>query len=50
MIFCARQLQQKSKEQQKPLFVVFYNLEKAFDTVPKAAMWMALKCYGQTDP
>lgn len=46
MIFCARQLQEKCREQQKPLFLVFYDLEKAFDTVPRDAMWMVLKRFG----
>ena len=49
MIFCARQLQEKSREQQKPLFLVFYDLEKAFDLVPRAAMWMVLKRFGCPD-
>jgi len=34
MIFCARQLQERSKEQQRPLYFIFYDLEKAFDSVP----------------
>ena len=49
MIFCARQLQEKSREEQKPLFLVFYDLEKAFDTVPRPAMWMVLKRFGCPD-
>lgn len=49
MIFCARQLQEKSREQQKPLFIVFYDLEKAFDRVPRAAMWRVLKRFGCPD-
>ncbi|XP_076031090.1 uncharacterized protein LOC143019336 [Oratosquilla oratoria] len=46
MIFCSRQLQEKSREQQKPLFIVFYDLENAFDRVPRAAMWRVLKRFG----
>ena len=49
MIFCARQLQEKSREQQKSLFLVFYDLEKAFDTVPRSAMWKVLKRFGCPD-
>ena len=49
MIFCARQLQEKSREQQKPLFLEFSDLEKAFDTVPRPAMWMVLKPLGCPD-
>ncbi|XP_049835016.1 uncharacterized protein LOC126278782 [Schistocerca gregaria] len=45
MIFCA-QLQEKCREQQKPLLLGFYHLEKAFDTVPREAMWMVLKRFG----
>ena len=46
MIVCARQIQGKSREQQKPLFFVFYDLEKAFDKVPRTAMWMVLRRLG----
>ena len=46
MIFCARQLQEKSREQQRPLFMVFYDLEKAFDCVPRDAMWSVLQRFG----
>lgn len=41
-----RQLQEKCREQMKPLFLVFYDLEKAFDTVPRNAMWMVLRRFG----
>lgn len=50
MIFCARQLQEKCREQQKPLLFVFYDLEKAFDTVPRQAMWMVLSRFGCPEP
>ena len=46
MIFCARQIQEKGREQQKPLFFVFYDLEKAFDKVPRTAMSMVLRRLG----
>ena len=46
MIFCARQVQEKSREQQKPRFFFFYDLEKAFDEVPRTAMWMVLRWLG----
>ena len=46
MIFCARQLQEKSKEQQRPLYFIFYDLEKAFDSVPRVAMWSILERFG----
>ena len=46
MIFSARQIQEKCKEQQKPLGMIFYDLEKAFDSVPRPAMWQVLERYG----
>ena len=46
MIFCARQLQEKSKEQQRPLYFIYYDLEKAFDSVPRVAMWSILERFG----
>ena len=49
MIFCARQLQEKAREQQKPLYMIFYDLEKAFDSVPREAMWAVLKRFGTPD-
>ena len=46
MIFCARQLREKSREQQKALYMIFYDLAKAFDSVPRRAMWRILKKLG----
>ncbi|CAH1249934.1 Hypp8727 [Branchiostoma lanceolatum] len=46
MIFCARLLQEKSREQRRPLFFVFWDLEKAFDSVPRPAMWATLRRFG----
>ncbi|XP_068226373.1 uncharacterized protein [Palaemon carinicauda] len=43
MMFCARQLQEKSKEQQKPIFLIYYDLEKAYDSIPKPAKWGEIK-------
>nr|XP_027224083.1 uncharacterized protein LOC113816241 [Penaeus vannamei] len=50
MIFCARQLQEKSKEQQKPILLIFYNLKKAFDSVARTAMWSVLDRFGVPEP
>lgn len=50
MIFCARQLQEKAKEQQKPIFLIFYDLEKAYDSVPRTAMWSVLSRFGVPEP
>ena len=49
MIFCARLLQEKSREQRRPLYFVFWDLKKAFDSVPRPAMWATLKRFGCTD-
>ena len=49
MIFCARQLQEKSREQQQPLMQIFWDLRKAFDKVPRPAMWLNLAKFGCPD-
>ena len=38
MIFTLRQLQEKAVEQQRPLYVVFVDFKKAFDTVDRATL------------
>ncbi|KAG7298212.1 hypothetical protein JYU34_019023 [Plutella xylostella] len=48
-IFCLRQLQEKSREQCQPLFLCFVDLEKAFDCVPREALWMLLGKLGCPD-
>ena len=42
MVFTLRQLQEKSREQQKPLYMVFIDLTKAFDSVNHEALWQVL--------
>ena len=42
MIFSARQIQEKCIEQQVPLYQVFVDLTKAFDTVNIEALWIIL--------
>ena len=46
MIFCARQIQEKCKEQGMPLFMVFIDLTKAYDTVNRTLLWLLLARYG----
>jgi len=46
MIFSARQLQEKCIEQQKPLFMTFFDLSKAFDSVNCGCLWKILSRYG----
>ena len=42
MIFAMRQLQEKSIEQNMPLYSVFIDLAKAFDSVNREALWVVL--------
>ena len=46
MIFCLRQLQEKCIEQDRPLFIVFVDFSKAFDTVGRTELWQLLRKYG----
>ena len=46
MIFILRQIQEKAIEQQKPLYIVFVDFSKAFDTVDRETLWKVLKTYG----
>ncbi|XP_063609538.1 uncharacterized protein LOC134783560 [Penaeus indicus] len=49
MVFCARQLQEKIRDQQQPLTFISWDLQKAFDKVPRRAMWDTLTRYGCPD-
>ena len=46
MIFTARQIQEKCREQRIGLFATFVDLSKAFDTVNREALWRVLSRYG----
>lgn len=46
MIFTLRQLQEKAIEQHQPLYVVFVDFSKAFDSVDRDTLWKVLKMYG----
>ena len=39
MIFSARQIQEKSREQHRDLYMVFIDLTKAFDSINRAGLW-----------
>ena len=46
MIFVARQLLEKAREHGKSLYVLFVDLRKAYDSVPRQALWKVLEKYG----
>ena len=46
MIFTLCQLQEKSMEQFRPLYIVFVDFSKAFNTVDMKTFWKILKIYG----
>ena len=46
MIFTARQLQEKSKEQNVDLYMTFVDLTKAFDTVSRDRLWKIMAKFG----
>ena len=46
MIFAARQLQEKSQEQNVDLYMTFVNLTKAFDTVTHDGVWKIMAKFG----
>ena len=46
MIFCARQIQEKCREQHRDLYILFVDLTKAFDTVSRPGLWNILPRIG----
>ncbi|KAL2084419.1 hypothetical protein ACEWY4_019937 [Coilia grayii] len=46
MIFTARQLQEKCREQHLPLYMAFIYIRKAFDSVNRTTLWRALSKIG----
>ena len=49
MIFAARQLQEKCREQHRDLYTVFIDLTKAFDMVSRSSLWLLLRKFGCTE-
>lgn len=48
MIFSLKQVQEKCQEQNKPLYAVFVDFTKAFDTVSREGLWEVLRRCGCT--
>ena len=46
MIFTARQLQEKCQEQIMDLYMTFFDLIKAFDTVSREGLWKIMAKFG----
>jgi len=46
MIFVARLLQEKCREQSRDLYLAFVDLTKAFDTVNRELLWQILRKFG----
>ena len=42
MVFVARQLIEKAIEHDTPLYVIFVDLKKAYDSIPREALWLVL--------
>ncbi len=50
MIFAVQQVVEKSLEHRAKAFFLFIDLRKAYDSVPRKAMWLALAKLGVPDP
>ena len=49
MVFAARQIQEKCREQHKDIYFVFIDLTKAFNTVSRDGLWKILTKHGCPD-
>ena len=49
MIFTARQVQEKCREQHQDLYMIFVDLTKAFDSVNRQGLWQVLRKIGCPD-
>ena len=46
MVFAARQIQEKCRERNQPLYALFVDFTKAFDSVNREALWSVLGKFG----
>ena len=46
MIICARQLVEKVREHNNSVYMLFVDLQKAYDSIPRQALWLVLRKYG----
>ncbi|KAA3670290.1 uncharacterized protein DEA37_0004806, partial [Paragonimus westermani] len=46
LVFAARQLQEKCRERNQPLYALFVDFTKAFDSVNREALWTVLGKFG----
>ena len=46
MVHALRMVMERYKEYNLPLYIIFIDLTKAYDSVPRAAMWKVLERYG----
>ena len=46
MIFCARQIVEKAREHNTSVYMLFVDLRKAYDSIPRQALQLVLLKYG----
>ena len=49
MVSCVRQLVEKTIDHHNKIFLLFVDLQKAYDSVPRQALWCALRKYDVPD-
>jgi hypothetical protein len=48
-IFTLKLIMEKSQEYNKPLFLCFIDIQKAYDSVDRNFLWKVCRCYGTSD-